>query len=380
MRREFASELSPRAEKTSPTRSAGHSWSESELWGTQFGCQHHLAHDPDGSKLDTCAREGRRLSFDVDARAHLTVEQGVQAARAAQLEGEEMRTLTMPDEQIAAPDNPSLFNTSPLPATPANSEATAPSPKQPQESAQPRRSTRTHKPSRTEHDSHSEQVVQPGTNAPRPAPSMKTPGASTEEPDEAGGVTALEGGAPAPLVDPDGTQSTFIARIADAGAPEPRTLVEATRSPDWPPWEKSIEERPHAHKVRPVAQGFSQMSGVDTHAKVACVVANPGHAHWEAVERTLHHLSGTPDPPPTHVEASSPSEGYANANSDGNMAKYQRATSGHASLTDGRAIPWPSKRQDITPSEPLTTERLHRSDAQRQEGVVASQPRPRHLR
>jgi hypothetical protein len=38
------------------------------------------------------------------------------------------------------------------------------------------------------------------------------------------------------------------------------------------------------------------------------------------------------------------------------MAKYQRATSGHASLTDGRAIPWPSKWQDITPSEPLTTE------------------------
>jgi len=104
MRREFASELSPRAEKTSPTRSAGHSWSESEseLWGTQFGCQHHLVHDPDGSKLDTCAREGRRLSFDVDARAHLTVEQDVQAARAAQLEGEEMRTLTMTDEQIAA--------------------------------------------------------------------------------------------------------------------------------------------------------------------------------------------------------------------------------------------------------------------------------------
>ena len=68
------------------------------------------AHDPDGSKLDT-AHEGRRLSFDIDARAqssHLTVEQDVQAARAAQLKGEEMRTLTMTDEQTAAPDNPSL--------------------------------------------------------------------------------------------------------------------------------------------------------------------------------------------------------------------------------------------------------------------------------
>ena len=37
------------------------------------------------------------------------------------------------------------------------------------------------------------------------------------------------------------------------------------------------------------------------------------------------------------------------------MAKYWRAILGHASLTDGRAIPWSSKHQDITPSEPLTT-------------------------
>ena len=42
------------------------------------------------------------------------------------------------------------------------------------------------------------------------------------------------------------------------------------------------------------------------------------HAHWEAVEWTLRvHLSGTPDPPSTHIEASSPSEGYTNANADG---------------------------------------------------------------
>ena len=63
------------------------------------------AHDPDGSKLDTCAREGRRLSFDIDAQAHQTIEQDMQAARAAQLEGEETRTPTMTDKQTAAPDN-----------------------------------------------------------------------------------------------------------------------------------------------------------------------------------------------------------------------------------------------------------------------------------
>ncbi len=222
--------------------------------------------------------------------------------------------------------------------------------------AQPRRSMRTHKSSCIEHDSQSEQVVQPGTNAPRLAPSLQAPGAFAEDPDEAGGVTTVEGGAPAPLVDPDGTQSTFTAKIADAGAPDPRTLSEAMRCPNWPPREEPIEEKPDAHKARPVAQGFSQMSGVDTHAKVACVAANLGHAHWEAVERTLHHLSGTHGPPPTHVEASSPSEGHANAKPDGNMAKYRRAILGHTSLTDSGAVPWSSKRQDIAPSESLTTE------------------------
>ncbi len=158
---------------------------------------------------------------------------------------------------------------------------------------------------------------------------------------------------------PDGTQSTFTANIADAGAPDARTLVEATRSPDWPTWEKTIEEQLHAYKARPVAQGLSQMSGVDTHAKVASVSANLGHAHWEAVEQTLHHLSGTPDLPPTHVEGSGPSEGHANTSPDGDMAKYRHAISGHASLTDGGAVPWSSKRQDTAPSESLTTESDH---------------------
>jgi hypothetical protein len=125
---------------------------------------------------------------------------------------------------------------------------------------------------------------------------MQAHGASTKDPDDAGGVTALEDGAPAPLVDPDGTHLPFTAKIADAGAPDPCTLVEATRSPDQPPEEEPIDEKTDALNTPPVVQGFSQMSGVDTHAKVACVVANLGHPHWEAVERTLHHLPGTQSP------------------------------------------------------------------------------------
>jgi len=276
----------------------------------------------------------------------------MQAVRAAQLKGEETRTPAITDEQTAAPDNPSFCNTFPSFATPADSEATAPSPEQPQELAQLCRSTRTHKSLCIEHDSQSEQVVQHGTNTPRLVPSLQAPGAFVKDPDEAGGATTLEDSAPAPLVDPGGTQLTFTAKIADAGAPDPRTLAEATctGSPDLPPWEKTIKEQLHAHKVHPVTQGFSHMSGVDTHAKVACVTANLGHAHWEAIKRTLHHLSGIPDPLPTHVEASRPPEGHSNANPDSNMAKYQCAISWHVSLTDSGAILWSSKQQDIAPS------------------------------
>ena len=41
------------------------------------------------------------------------------------------------------------------------------------------------------------------------------------------------------------------------------------------------------------------------------------------------------------------------------MAKYRRAISGHASLTDSSAVPRSSKRQDTTPSESLTTKSDH---------------------
>ncbi len=138
----------------------------------------------------------------VDVRPHQTIGQDVHVAQAAQLEGEETRTLTMMDKQTAAPDNPSFFNTFPSPAMPADLETTVPSPEQPQAPAQERRSMRTHKPSCIEDDSQSEQVVQPGTNAPHLAPSLQAPGAFAEDPDEAGGATTVEGGAPAPLVDP----------------------------------------------------------------------------------------------------------------------------------------------------------------------------------
>jgi hypothetical protein len=110
----------------------------------------------------------------------------------------------------------------------------------------------------------------------------------------------VEEGTPALLEDFDGMEFVFATETADAEALEPRTLAEAKRRSDWPSWERAIEEElatlkaagtwrleeapPGAnvigskwvlkakkdaagnvvrYKARLVAQGFSQIGGVD---------------------------------------------------------------------------------------------------------------------
>jgi len=247
--------------------------------------------------------------------------------------------LAKSSEQTAAPETPStLFNTLSQSPIPANSEATA----------QPCRSMRTDKPLYIKHDSQSEEVVHSGTNAPHLAPSLHVPSAFLEDPDEAGGVTTEEGSVPKPLEDLNNTESAFAAETADANVPNPHMLAEATRSPDWLPREKSIEEKLDTCKARPVAQIFSQTGGVDAHmicdTKVAHVAANSRHVHWGAIKRILCYFSGTPDPPFTHVETSSPLEGLSDTT--GNIAKDRRAISEHTFPIDGGTAYQSSKWQD----------------------------------
>jgi hypothetical protein len=168
-------------------------------------------------------------------------------------------------------------------------------------------------------------------------------------------VTTEGDSARAPHKDPDGAELTVAATTADTGAPDPHILVEAKRSHNWPHRDKPIEAKPAARMARPVAQGLSKpgvIDHVDTHAKVARVAANPGHAHWEAVKRTLHHFLNTHDPPFAHIEASSPYEGYANTNADAasSTAEDRRAIPERALPIDGGTTPPFSKPQDIAVS------------------------------
>ena len=315
------------------------------------------AHNPDGPKPETHVREGQRHSSGIDAQAHPPSEPDVQAASAVQLEGEELWGTAMSSEQPAAPSTPSsLFQPPSSPLMPADSEATAPAPRlfsEPKNPpVQPHKSTRTRDPSCIEHDPHSGGTVHTGTNAPRFAHGLQAPGTFAKDPDKAGGVTMEGDGARAPLTDPDDAELAFVATIANTGAPDPRMLAEETHSPDWPPTEEPTEENPAARKVRPVAQEFSKpgiTDHVDTHAKVARVAANSGHAYWEAIKWTLQHPFNTHDSSFTHIVARSPSEGYADANADAasSTAEDRRAISERVLPIDGDTTTSFSKLQHI---------------------------------
>ena len=284
----------------------------------RWGC-HVWVHDDSGSKLDVRAREGRWLGFDVDSRAHrvywprlgtVTVERNVYFASAAPLEGEQLQIPIIGSEQTAAPDTPSTSNSLSPPISPVRSPS-SPSPERAQEPDIPsRRSTRTRMPSRIVRDLQAgEGVVHSGTNAPRIAPGLQVPETFAEDPEEPGGVWTVDDGSPAMHEDFEGMEFIFVAETADAEALEPHTLAEAKRRPDWSSWEQAIKEELDTlkaagtwrledappgvniigskwvlkakkdaagnvvrYKARLVAQGFSQIGGIDyddTYAPVA---------------------------------------------------------------------------------------------------------------
>ena len=265
------------------------------MWGCKV-----WVHDDTGSKLDARAREGRWLGFDVDSRAHrvywpqsttVSVERNVYFALAGPLEGEELWIDPIGSKQTAAPDTPST-STSPLPLS-------SPTMSSPLQALEPdslpvllRRSTCIPKPSRII------RKLQDGVGH-----------SGNEDPEEAGGVWTVEDGAPALLEDFDGMEFVFVMEMADTEALKPHTLAEAKRRPDWLHWEKAIKEElatlkaagtwrleeapPGAniigskwvlkvkkdaagnivhYKAHLVAQGFSQIGGIDyddTYALVA---------------------------------------------------------------------------------------------------------------
>ena len=274
------------------------------LWGCPV-----WVHSADGSKLDVRVRQAKWIGFDVDTRAHrvywpgagkVGVERNVYFGSSALLKGEndELIIPHVVSEQSVNPHTPSPHDDAPAPSTSDTDDT---------KNEQPMlcKLTRTCKPSHIVRDL----LTGKGFTDSDTARIMRLPGALDEDSDEAGGAWSVEDGSPTLLEDFEGLEFAFVAETADAEALEPRSLAKAKRRPDWPLWEKAIEEElatlkaastwkleeapPGAniigskwvfkakkdaagniarYKARLVAQGFSQIGGVDyddTYAPVA---------------------------------------------------------------------------------------------------------------
>ena len=260
----------------------------------------------------------------------VSAERSVYFAAADRLEGEKIdipSSKALMSEPLAAP--------SPAPPTPAPNEA-PPSPVSslssltssssravsevlqidPPPEPEPRRSARLRNPSRrlcelqegvgVASSRPSDPVVPRGVSIPG---GFDAEGEMVGLVDERAGAWSVEAGLPTLRESWPGIEVALVAETSDSEALEPRNLAEAKRRPDWPLWEQAIREEldmlrtagtwtlEHAppganiigskwvfkakkdasgkvvrYKARLVAQGFSQVEGVDyfdTYAPVA---------------------------------------------------------------------------------------------------------------
>ncbi|KAF7371239.1 Transcription factor [Mycena sanguinolenta] len=273
----------------------------------EWGCKCYVHQQMDvvkQSKLDPRAKEGRWMGLDDASQGHriywpgerkVSVERTVVfqpfTAILDENEGEHSAPLSLPAPQLgknsvsSPPSTPSIKNSPapehiPLPPSdisdPPSSSATPP-PDSPI-TLEPRRSVRNRAPSRYARDITSGE-------------------GSTDNFARSRG--RLPQGMHADAVD-ESTEYALVADISEVEGIEPHNLAEARRSPDWPHWEKAIKEelatleanntwelvntpesanivgnkwvfrikrdaagRVQRYKARLVAQGFSQVEGVD---------------------------------------------------------------------------------------------------------------------
>jgi len=277
-----------------------------------------LTHHKPKDKLSARAHEGCWLGFDTDAHAHrvywpsthtVTVERDVYPASTAPLEGEPItisawskRTvLHMPLTPDTPPNSPLTELDSPLP------DLDSPLPELEHDDTAP---SNVPAPDMQDQD-EAPQVLHRSTCNKQPSRMVcdLQAGIGVNSADEAGGAWHVDSGLPSLLEDFDGLEQALVATTSDAEALEPCSLAEVKRRPDWHLWEKAIneelatlkaagtwrmEEAPAGaniigskwvfkakkdstgniarYKARLVAQGFSQIGGVDyddTYAPVA---------------------------------------------------------------------------------------------------------------
>ena len=313
------------------------------------------------------------------------VEGMVRCAQASLLEGEGMRTPSTSSEQSAAPATPSTFIAPKSLATPSEATLAA---------VQPPWAVRFFKPSRVRvvrNPQPGDGLAHSGSHAPHLTSSLQVPGIA-DDPDEAGGVRTVGYDASASFEGVEDTQEALAVETADAEALEPCSLPEAANverhtshllaqdssrvsgiDPDGPepsptqtdhPVTFPVDQAPASAAVRAMTHDVPYREVVDIH-----FAATLGPALSESAKRIPLTVSDTPDPPSTHAEGNSPTEGSANAS--GSTTKDRRPTSGHAFFINGGTLPRLSQRLET--ALPSTTERDHVAAAH--SDAEASRPR-----
>ena len=239
---------------------------------------------------------------------NINVKCNVYFETSAQLEGKEENAPRASSEQatvpptpstlpeIDSPDNPDMPN---LEEIPEEEEKEKEQPKSPP--SQPCCSEHLRKPSRIMHDIQlGKGIIFACCGFPNVSIGLNTPAPTAEELKKARGVWVIIDDTPALLENFEGLENMFMAETADAEALEPWTLTEAKHHPDWLSWKKAVLEKlvtleaagtwmleeppPGANiigskwvfkakkdtagiiarfKARLVAQGFSQIDGID---------------------------------------------------------------------------------------------------------------------
>ena len=239
-----------------------------QSWGTIV-----LVHNAARLKLDVLTHKAHWLGLDVDARAHrvfwpgagnVTVEHSVYFRATALLEGEQNNLSIAGSEQAATPHiTPITPISTTLPLSTAHEVPSAivplpahiSQPKQPsEEPTQLQCSGHIHFPSCTIRKIEAGKGIDPTMHkVPQPKPEPVDPDMPgltpvDNEPDEdevedlVKSVWTVFQDAPVLLEDFPGLEYAFAAKTADAEVLEPCTLADAKHRPDWPLWEKAIEE------------------------------------------------------------------------------------------------------------------------------------------
>jgi len=178
--------------------------------------------------------------------------------------------------------------------------------------------------------------VQLGTNTPCLAPCLQASEAFAEDPDEAGGVTMMEDGAPAPPLDSKTVESAFMAETAGAEALQPRMLEFGTEDivlVDIATLTLNIDN------LEPLLAPIPHLTDPAPASAAECTITC-NMPHHEAIN-TSHWA----------VLATRPDAIFPDAN--GSMAVDWYATSEHIFPIDNGAICWPSRQQeDVSSTTP----------------------------